>query len=985
MKILSALGTTLLFFIGSLQAQLSVTNVQSPLQLVDGVLMGAGITATNVSLNGSPIVALTPSLQLGYFEKSATGFPIPRGVVMSTGNVTSLPGTAVQFSSTNTPYGTDPDLQSIAGVSINDAVVLEFDFVAQGDSMEFRYMFGSEEYPEFAGSNVNDAFGFFLSGPGINGPFTNNAINLALIPGTNTGVSINTVNQNTNSNYYTSNANNVYGTSTKLDGYTVVLVAAAGLQCGQTYHIKMAIGDGGDSIYDSAVFLEAESFKSNAVDIQAESNLLGDFTDTIMAEGCVSTNLNFIRPSYLNDSAQVFFISYSGTADLSDFTNLSDSVYFAPGQDTVSLVVTPIDDSIAESQEFLQISGYSINQCGDTLYDSLILYVVDQYQLTFDLADTVQAMCTSHEPPVVIKNFENSVGPYQFLWSFGDTTNPVDLPNDGELPDTVTHFVTVTDGCGDLFFDSVMLIIDSIIPTIGFFPSTTFVASCIPDSQFVQVSILDSTVGPYIIQWENGASTNSTFLQPGTVNADTSYVHVTLTDACGTEVTDSVQLVTDFEVPNFYMNPVDTMFAQCPSTLLNANVVFGTGTWGPYTHVWSNNQVGDSALLGNNGQIGGEQWHFVTTTNACGMTDVDSVLVVNDFILPEIGFVNGDTLTLDCLPDSGAVQVEMLSNALGPYSYDWDNGDTNVYTYYFDQGANNASFSFEVTLTDACGFEVTKTGVVAVNQTLLIDSLWMQPSAACSPTGILSGFVSGVTPPSLNGLVYQWKGPDSLNADSTYSSVWTQRPSGWYYFTATDTVCSVSDSIYIEIENPPVAQATASPSTGESPLNVVFTNTSQNSNNYYWDFGNGQVYTTPYLDPQSTTFEYPGTYEVMLVAEQGPGCSDTIFLYIEVVEPVPEPPMEDPMFDSPNVFSPNGDGINDVWSMNVQDAKEVDLTILNRWGNVMYRAIGQNPSWDGMTNSGKLANDGVYYYRYIITSFSGEQTEGQGFFHLVQQ
>ena len=61
-----------------------------------------------------------------------------------------------------------------------------------------------------------------------------------------------------------------YATSTKLDGYTTVLIAAQGLICGETYHIKLAIGDGWcSSVYDSAVFLEAESFKSNAVKIRS--------------------------------------------------------------------------------------------------------------------------------------------------------------------------------------------------------------------------------------------------------------------------------------------------------------------------------------------------------------------------------------------------------------------------------------------------------------------------------------------------------------------------------------------------------------------------------------------------------------------------------------------------------------------------------------------------------------------------------------------
>src|SRR5690606_1780277 len=75
--------------------------------------------------------------------------------------------------------------------------ILEFDFVPNGDSLMFRYVFASKEYPGYTCSSFNDAFGFFISGPGINGPFSNNAINIALIPGTDVPVAINTLNSGT--------------------------------------------------------------------------------------------------------------------------------------------------------------------------------------------------------------------------------------------------------------------------------------------------------------------------------------------------------------------------------------------------------------------------------------------------------------------------------------------------------------------------------------------------------------------------------------------------------------------------------------------------------------------------------------------------------------------------------------------------------------------------------------------------------------------
>lgn len=964
--------------------QITITNTQTATQLVNDVLLGTGISATNITLNGTTANATTVNNQIAYFEKDNTNFPIARGVVMSTGNANTLPGPANQFSSTNTPFGSDPDLVTISGVSINDAVVLEFDFVAVGDSMEFRYQFGSEEYPEFVGGTVNDAFGFFLSGPGISGPYTNNAVNLAIIPNTTTAVSINTVNQNQNTAYYVSNGANFYGTTTKLDGYTTVLVAAQGLICGETYHIKLAIGDGGDSVYDSAVFLEAESFKSNAVKIEAESNLQTNFTDTVMAEGCVNTNLVFIRPAYLADSAQTFYITFGGTADPNaDFTNLQDSVNFAPGQDTVTFLVSPVDDGIAEPDEFLDIFGYSITVCGDTIYDSLRLYVVDNYLLTFDLPDSVTAVCLADEPEVEVTNLAGSIPPFTYDWSFTSTNNPVNLPNNGVNPDTITHYLEVTDGCGDVFEDSVVLVVDSLTPTLSFNPGNLLISQCIDDSIQVTASVQDSTLGPYNFFWATGATTEDIFLQNNGVTDDTIPYPISLTDGCGTLITDTVTLVTDFGVSSFFLQPADTLYAECPSTILEARLVYASGNWGPWTHQWTNGTINDTVYLSNDGVPGNEQWHYVTTTNACGMIELDSVLVINDFILPEMEIV--DTVLLDCVPDSALSTAAITNGAVLPYSYVWSNGSTTDSAYFHDEGTNNTEYTFTVTGTDGCGFTVTETGVVITNQTLKVDTVISFPSAACNPTGVVSGIISGFTPANGNGLIYEWKGPGPDNLDSVSASVWQNLPSGWYYFTASDTVCTVTDSVFVDVQDPPIAAATANPNGGEAPLTVGFTNQSQNTDNYLWVFNNGDTVFVNDESNQSTIYTEPGTYTVMLVANQGTDCPDTTYLTIEVIEPTPIPPIVEPTYDQPNVFSPNGDGTNEVFTLNIEDAEDVYLVIVNRWGNKMFEGTGTNPSWDGYTQSGKLANDGVYYYKFIITGQSGQTYTGDGFFHLVSK
>ncbi|MBC8883453.1 choice-of-anchor L domain-containing protein [Flavobacterium piscinae] len=120
---------------------------------------------------------------------------------------------------------------------------------------------------------------FFLSGPGIAGPFSGGAINIALIPSTTIPITINTVNGGfangcpavlpggANSGFY---VNNCGGTSIQYDGFTTVLTASATVECGELYHIKLAVANVGDNGWDSAVFLQANSFNVNPIDLGSD-------------------------------------------------------------------------------------------------------------------------------------------------------------------------------------------------------------------------------------------------------------------------------------------------------------------------------------------------------------------------------------------------------------------------------------------------------------------------------------------------------------------------------------------------------------------------------------------------------------------------------------------------------------------------------------------------------------------------------------------
>ena len=266
-----------IFFTNFIHAQLAVNNTSiTPAQLVQSVLLGTGVTASNITFNGSAANANLVRDQAGQFSNgSTTNIGIDGGIILGTGKVSFAPGPS------NSPTNTDPtsqpiegdnDLFILSGKTIRNKSVLEFDFVPMGENLNFNFVFASEEYPTYANTNFNDVFGFFLSGPGITGPYSNNAKNIALIPGTTTPITINDLNNgNTNNgpceycNFYVNNTasgqNPTTGITTiKYNGFTTVLAAISNIQCGQTYHIKLAIANAGDNSLDSAVFLQGGSF-----------------------------------------------------------------------------------------------------------------------------------------------------------------------------------------------------------------------------------------------------------------------------------------------------------------------------------------------------------------------------------------------------------------------------------------------------------------------------------------------------------------------------------------------------------------------------------------------------------------------------------------------------------------------------------------------------------------------------------------------------
>ena len=148
----------------SSQAQFNVDSIADQTAAVEDLFLANGIFVNNISFVGD-------SAQLGWLtDGDSIALGINDGLVLSTGIAAVVSNGNNIAGGTWGTQSTNADLSSLTGFPTYDLAQLDFDFIATGDSMTFQFVFGSAEYPEWVGSNFNDIFGFFLSGPGIVGP-----------------------------------------------------------------------------------------------------------------------------------------------------------------------------------------------------------------------------------------------------------------------------------------------------------------------------------------------------------------------------------------------------------------------------------------------------------------------------------------------------------------------------------------------------------------------------------------------------------------------------------------------------------------------------------------------------------------------------------------------------------------------------------------------------------------------------------------------
>lgn len=442
-KTLGALIVLLIFSSGMANAQLVINNGGSAQDLAN-LLEGQGIQITNPVINCA-------NNGWGTYNSNVPNFTSEEGIILSTGRVVDAVGPNLT-ESRSTNFGTPGSslLTAVSGFSTYDACTFEFDIVPQGDTLKFDFVFASEEYEEYVGSSFNDVFGFFISGPGIVGdPGLGVEKNIALLPGTNTPVTINNINNGnpntspvtppTNSEFFNANPLNP-NAFIEYDGWTVNLQAIAEVTPCETYHLKLIIADASDRVWDSGVFIE----KIESNNVQLSTTTVGGIDN--MIEGCNNGEITFTRQNVTNDPLDVEFYVQGTATNGVDYAQIGadpnplvpKTITIPANQATASIDVIPFDDGIVEGEEYLLIL-IGNPQCNNAISDSIRFYIHDSLDVFID--PPVTNICEGGDVTFSVTN-----GGTAFSWDPPTFLNDPNIkePTATNVTQSTTYILTTT-------------------------------------------------------------------------------------------------------------------------------------------------------------------------------------------------------------------------------------------------------------------------------------------------------------------------------------------------------------------------------------------------------------------------------------------------------------------------------------------------------------------------------------------------------------
>ncbi|MCB0795013.1 MAG: SprB repeat-containing protein, partial [Flavobacteriales bacterium] len=625
--------------------QLSVSP-QSDLNALAAAITGPGVAISN------PQVTCHAE---GYGEFSYAGSllgSIQEGVILTSGRITEAIGpNNVENRSFQQGTPGNSILNTVTGRTTYDACMFEFDVVPSGDTMRFNFVMGSEEYNEWVGSQYNDVFGFFISGPGIAGdPGIGSDKNIALIPGTSQAVTINNVNNGSNQAHYYDNAG---GSQLQYDGLTVGLSAVSVVQPCQTYHLKLIVADASDRKFDSGVFIER--IESNAVTMSAAT--INGMSN--MIEGCNSGVVRFTRQNVTASALDVPYFLGGSALNGTDYAQIGDPdplvariATIPGGQAFVDVTLDPIADGVIEPIETATVY-LSTSTCPGAIIDSLTISIQDS------LIATISApaqLCIGSSTGL------QADGGYDYTWSPGTGLSATNVPDPLASPITSQNYsVTISAGaCQEVLSTTVT------VSNLTLSASTVQPLCQGGSNGAIDLSVIGG-IPPYSYSWSGPGGYAFQGQDPTGIVAGTYSVTVTDQANCSRVQSFNVGAPATLAIQ---LTPSLLPFGQhisCQGGSDGAITSTITGGTGPYQVLWSGPNGFTSTSVNLSSLLAGTYSVNVTDANGCAAsastTLVEPPAFTSQIVDPiHVACFGGNTGSATIAPQGG----------IPPYSVEWN-------------------------------------------------------------------------------------------------------------------------------------------------------------------------------------------------------------------------------------------------------------------------------------------------------------------------
>ena len=348
------------------------------------------------------------------------------------------------------------------------------------------------------------------------------------------------------------------------------------------------------------------------------------------------------------------------------------------------------------------------------------------------------------------------------------------------------------------------------------------------------------------------------------------------------------------------------------------------------------------------------------------------------------------TLTVDPLPTANQAFMNACDDGTGQATFDLttlngtvDGGAGNGVVWYTDALLTTLAVPDNAYLTGSTIVYVQVTDATTGCTDTASVALLVNPQSTIAmlpDTAVCSGDPLTMTAVGNGGGVITWTSDPAgivvLDTGVTYSP-----PTGSIgvttYYVFEDGPCPSAMDTFIVTVGGVVANIVATPTTGSVPLNVSLDGSGSTGAiiSYQWDFdGNGSIDDTQVST--STIYNNIGVYTVSLTVTDAAGCTSTTTVVIDA--------FGESSLIIPNVFTPNGDGENDMFTVKGTNIQSVVGEIYNRWGQKMFAWDNVRGRWDGRTLAGSEAPDGTYFYIITAVGFDGEEYHKKGGFSLIR-